>query len=999
MDMIKMVLAVAVSLVAGSMGVMAGPYDPAPTPHLAPDEAVKKFRVPEGFEVRLFAAEPDVVNPVSMTWDDRGRLWVVELLDYPYTTKEGAKNRDRVKVLEDTDGDGRADKVTVFADGLNLATAIQIDGGGVYVGAAPNLWYMQDTNGDDVADTKKILLTGFGLEDRHELLNSFSWGPDGQMYFTQGVFTQSKVTDPERPERTAVKFNAGVMRYHPSDNTVDLWADGISNQWGVDWDGRGNAFVSACVVEHLWHVVPGGVYVRQGGIPGWPHAYDLLKHINDHKHYRAAYAGMQIYQGGAYPEEYNGTAFMGNIHGNCINQDKLVVNGSSFIGQDLHKGKDHVDDGFLNTTDGWFRPVSTQIGPDGNLWIMDWYDKYPCYQNSRAPDLDRSMGRIWRVVYVGNQKGKPVTSHPAGLNLLKLSNEQLVETLKDKNVWMRRHAQRILNERYPDRPVAAVSESLRKALAELIADKSQPVETRLAAYWTQQSGNNRVDPAHDPAFTDGEEALRMWAARFAGESGHFSWEVSNLAADESPVVRAAVAEAAARFSSAGQDVTPIVQTLLRQPDTAADPMLPHLIWYAIEPLIAKHPTPLLDELLTHPDLLKSAGPLVPRSIARRLYASGDEKLVQALFAFLKANMDKPIAAVMLDGIRAGHKDYMTAPAEAEALAAELAKSADKNVVEKAKQLATVWGAKASVASALKTLTDTKAPEVDRAASVKLLRGNRSPEVRAALLNVFNEWGREVLKPEALRALAEVGADGDAAAMLKSWAVPTPAEVQRAVAETLATRPAWAKALLTAVKEKKIDAGDISLPARRSLATLAAKDDGLKQLMNATLGSYRPTPGDKQKIIEAKKAVVMNGTVNKERGHDLFMKNCAVCHQLNGEGAKVLVGPDLTGVGRGTLDLLLNNVIDPDQIIGAGYENTIIETNDGDTKSGRVVEDTDQYVKLLSAGPKEDVVPKKEIKERRVSEKSVMPEGFEQILKDDEFRDLMRFVLEAPVGKQ
>ncbi|MDB5320494.1 MAG: putative rane-bound dehydrogenase [Phycisphaerales bacterium] len=996
--MLKVSLTLALLLMLATSAVADLPRDPAPTPNLSPDEAVKKFRVPEGFEVRLFAAEPDVVNPVSMTWDDRGRLWVVELIDYPYTTKEGAKNRDRVKVLEDTDGDGRADKVTVFADGLNLATAIQIDGGGVYVGAAPNLWYMQDTNGDDVADTKKILLTGFGLEDRHELLNSFSWGPDGQMYFTHGVFTQSKVTDPERPERAPVKFNAGVMRYHPGDNTVDLWADGISNQWGVDWDGRGNAFVSACVVEHLWHVVPGGVYVRQGGIPGWPHAYDLLKHINDHKHFRAAYAGIQIYQGGAYPAEYNGTAFIGNIHGNCINQDKLVANGSSFIGQDLHKGKDHVDDAFLNTTDGWFRPVSTQIGPDGNLWIMDWYDKYPCYQNSRAPDLDRSLGRIWRVVYTGKEKGKAVASRPAGLNLLKLSNEQLVETLKDKNVWMRRHAQRILNERYPDRAEAAVSEPLRKALAELFNDKTQPVETRLAAYWTQQAGNNRVRADRDPAFTDSDESVRAWAARFAGECGEAGGPelvaLRRLASDPSLAVRAAVAESARRLSRL--DTLGILLALLDQSGGGDDPMLPQLTWYAVEPKLLATPEPFL-EFYAH-NSVAASGALIPRSIARRLYTSGDAKMVDLLFTFLRTNKNEPVTAVMLDGILAGHKNFMTAPADGEALAAELAKSANKNVVENAKQLATVWGAKASVASALKMLADTKAPEMDRAASVKLLRGNKSPEVHAALLNVFNEWGREVLKPEALRALAEVGADGDAAAILKSWAVPTPAEVQRLAAETLAGRPAWAKALLNAVKEKRIDGGDISLPARRTLATLAAKDDGLKQLMNATLGSYRPTPGDKQKIIEAKKAVVMNGAVNKERGHELFMKNCAVCHQLNGEGAKVLVGPDLTGVGRGTLDLLLNNVIDPDQIIGAGYENTIIETADGDTKSGRVVEETDLYVKLLSAGPKEDVVPKKEIKERRVSQKSVMPEGFEQILKDDEFRDLMRFVLEAPVGK-
>jgi putative membrane-bound dehydrogenase-like protein len=987
-----------------SAAAVAGPYDPAPTPALAPEEAVKHFRVPEGFEVRCFAAEPDVVNPVAMTWDDRGRLWVVELLDYPYTTREGAKNRDRVKVLEDTDGDGRADKVTVFADGLNLATAIQIGNGGVYVGAAPNLWFMKDTNGDDVADEKQVILTGFGLEDRHELLNSFAWGPDGWLYFTHGVFTQSSVKDPANPDRPPVKFNAGVVRFNPADKRIELWCDGISNQWGIDWDRYGNAFCSACVVPHVWHLVQGGVYERQGGIPGWPYAYDLLKTIGDHKHYRAAHSGVQVYQGGAWPEEYNGSLLMGNIHGNCINQDKLVPNGSSFIAQDLHKGKDHVDDAFLNSTDGWFRPVSTQVGPDGNVWIADWYDKYPCYQNSRAPDLDRERGRIWRVVYTGNEKGKPVPPRPANLDLRKLANPQLVETLKDKNVWMRRHAQRILSERYPNSPEAAVSAELRKALAEVISDKNQSRETRLAAYWTQQTTNNRRPLADDPASEDPDDAMRAWSARFAGDAAQNVNErqmaivrLTHLAMDKSPIVRAAVAETTKRYAYAGLSLTANVQSLLRQPGTANDPQLPQLIWYAAEPIIAEDPTILLREI-ADPEVLHASGPIVPRSIARRLYTSGDPKLLSALLDFLKSNKDKPIAAVMLDGIIAGHKSFAAPPPEGEAVTNELAQSANKDVVTKAKQLSAIWGAKAGVEAALKVVTDRKALETDRAAAVKLLRGNKSEQVHNAFLAIFDEWGRESIKSEILRLLPEIGADADAQAILKVWAVPTAVEVRRAAAETLATRPAWAKALLNAVKDKKADSADVSLPAMRTLSTLAAKDPSLKSLMAATIGVYRPTPGDKQKIIEAKKATVMNGPVNKDRGHDLFVKNCGVCHQLNGEGASLLVGPDLTGVGRGTLDLLLNNVIDPDQIIGAGYENVIVETNDGDAHSGRLVEETDQYVKLLAAGPKEDVIPKKDIKERRISNKSVMPEGFEQILKDDEFRDLIRYVLEAPVGK-
>src|SRR6059058_112029 len=178
---------------------LTGVYAPASSPALSPFEAQKTFTVPEGFQVRLFAAEPEVVNPVAMTWDERGRLWVVELYEYPKGAAKGEKPRDRVKILEDTDGDGKADKVTIFVDGLNLATGLQLGNGGVYVGQAPDFLFFEDTDGDDHADKKTVLKTGFGLDDRHELQNGFTWGPDGWLYMTQGVFTHSKVRNPEDP--------------------------------------------------------------------------------------------------------------------------------------------------------------------------------------------------------------------------------------------------------------------------------------------------------------------------------------------------------------------------------------------------------------------------------------------------------------------------------------------------------------------------------------------------------------------------------------------------------------------------------------------------------------------------------------------------------------------------------------------------------------------------------------------------------------------------------
>ncbi|HEV8290916.1 MAG TPA: PVC-type heme-binding CxxCH protein, partial [Tepidisphaeraceae bacterium] len=346
------------------------PYAGSTQPPLVPADAQKKFVVPPGFEVRLFAAEPDVANPVAMTFDEKGRLWVVELYEYPNGAKPGTKGRDRVKVYWDTDGDGLADKNIVFCDGLSLATAVLVGNGGVYVGQAPELYFypiIDDGPDGPKAGQRKTVLTGFGLHDRHELLNSFAWGPDGWLYMTQGVFTQSLVKDPENPSDPGVKMNATVARYNTQTRKFELFGDGISNQWGVDWDAAGNAFVSACVVDHIWHVAPGGVYIRQGGQPTIPYTYELLKPINKdrHRHHMAAYGGINVYQGNLFPEEYRGTIFMGNIHGNCIDHDQLTPDGASFSASDMRKKTDAGE--WLEANDDWFRPVSEQVGPDGAL--------------------------------------------------------------------------------------------------------------------------------------------------------------------------------------------------------------------------------------------------------------------------------------------------------------------------------------------------------------------------------------------------------------------------------------------------------------------------------------------------------------------------------------------------------------------------------------------------------------------------------------------------------
>jgi hypothetical protein len=245
------------------------------------------------------------------------------------------------------------------------------------------------------------------------------------------------------PEATepGVVMNAAVARFHPRTRKFEVYADGTSNPWGVDFDRYGNAFVSACVIDHLFHMAPGGIYQRQAGAPAHPYAYELLPSIVDHRHHMAAYCGICVYEGDQFPEEYRGRVFMGNIHQNAINHDRLIPNGSSF--------KAVAEEDFLTTSDGWFRPVSQQVGPDGALWIADWYDKYPCYQNARAdPEgVNRTHGRIWRVVYVGKDAGKRIGSRSYDkMDLAKLDSNALVELLGHPNSWHWRTAQRLLME-------------------------------------------------------------------------------------------------------------------------------------------------------------------------------------------------------------------------------------------------------------------------------------------------------------------------------------------------------------------------------------------------------------------------------------------------------------------------------------------------------------------------------------------------------------------------
>lgn len=319
---------------------------------LSPEEAVEEMTIKEGFQVNVFASEPMITQPMAFCWDDKGRLWVAENRDYE-SRGDGFSNAgdSRILILEDTDGDGKADQKKVFMEGLAFPAALAVGFDGVYVGAPPNLLFIPDRDQDDQADVDdiEVLLTGWGIRDRHETLNSLHWGPDGWLYGLQGFATPSRIRKPEGDEKhklyyhkdpfpedllekEGVDINGGVWRYHPIKHEFEVVAHGFSNPWGIDYDSKGQWIMSACVIPHLWHVIPGGIYHRQGGQHFNSYVYDDIKTITDHSH-RSAHGGARIYQSDAFPEEEWGRVFMANIHEHAVLTDDLIPNGSGFIGQ------------------------------------------------------------------------------------------------------------------------------------------------------------------------------------------------------------------------------------------------------------------------------------------------------------------------------------------------------------------------------------------------------------------------------------------------------------------------------------------------------------------------------------------------------------------------------------------------------------------------------------------------------------------------------------------
>lgn len=997
--------------------------DKLPGPALKPAEAIAKMTVPPGFTVELVASEPDIVNPVGMAIDERGRFWITESFEYP--RREPGPGRDRVKVLEDTDGDGKCDKFTVFAEGLNIPSGVAVGHGGVWVANAPDILFMQDTDGDGKADKREVIVTGFGRDDTHELPNSLTWGPDGYLYGLNGVFNYSHIKYPKSSphydeKHPGWKFTCALFRIHPITKKFEVFCEGTSNPWGVAFDGEGSAFISACVIDHLWHLTRTGYYHRQGG-PYPPFTWKI-ESIVKHKHQAAAYCGIHYFDSDAYPEKYREKLYMGNIHGGCINVDKLQRAGSTYFATG--------EDDFLTANDVWFMPVVQKTGPDGSLYILDWYDRYHCYQDAnRDPKgIDRLNGRLYRVRYKD-------TPHVQPFDLSKLKDDELIALLSKNNDFYRSSAQRVLTERLAElhpivRPYGSETYKVRDKqgnikdtgvpkidplttpapelpalllkLQQLALDEAAPRKARMHALWAVLSLQN-----HDNAFLlrlleHKDPTLRAWAVRTVGNfSGNAEvWEkVQLLATDPSPDVQLQVAIAA---STRTFDQIPILLHVLE--NCGDDPLIPQIVWQNLHPLLEKQSGEFVKiveakNLTNSKNLMALLPRVIDRVIASKPSSNSLAKLLtvvlveQASLPAAKSSLQtlsQRIQSRELDGERLEAVKKMLAPVleatlekndhlyyDALVLSANLgnAKSLDKLY-----EMVSEWRLGDSLADhALNTLTAVNHPKLPALTKdVLTKKAKYTDKFRGGLLNAVSKTE----SPEIGNVVLDCYAD-------------LPDDLKPRAIELLTQRAAWGKALLSAVAVKKIPATAINVNQAQKLSSLGDKE--LSELLVKTWGTVRTTRDPaRQQVMEDMRKLLEKTPGNPERGLLVYNKVCGQCHKLYGNGQEV--GPDITLNGRSNFDQLLSNVFDPSLVIGASYQARTVLTNDGRVITGLLVEDNAQRVVLKVQGGKLETIARGDIEALKISELSLMPEQLEKQLKPEEIADLFSILtLDKPAS--
>ena len=957
--------------------------DKPPGPALSPAEAIAKMTVPEGFTVELVASEPDIVNPVAMTIDERGRFWITESLEYP--RRSPGPGKDRIKILEDTDADGKADTFTVFMEGLNIPSGIAVGHGGVWIANSPDILFVQDTDGDGKADTSEVVVTGFGRDDTHELPNSLTWGPDGWLYGLNGVFNPAHVVyGPKNPNfkdgQKPWDITCAMFRIHPKTREFQVFCEGTSNPWGIAFNDEGEAFISACVIDHLWHLTETGYYHRQGG-PYPPFTWKI-ESIVSHKHQKAAYCGIHWYDSDAYPEQYRKKLYMGNIHGSCINSDRIERFESTY--------KASPEPDLLSANDAWFMPVVQKTGPDGCLYILDWYDRYHCYQDAnRDPaGIDRLKGRLYRLRYKNTPRAKPE-------DMAKLDDQELVTRLGSGNGYQRDIAQRLLRERLlNDGDHKALIEDLTLAIA-----FPGPVGRDQGVFGVLISINS---PETQMLLkTNGDDFHKSWAVRSAGDQKSLSDEAAEqifaLRNDPSPRVRLQVAIAAAKQKS-----IPTIPTLVAVLAQAGDdPLVPRIVWQNLHPLLEKQTADFVAEVLKLRAADSGSFPkpvidLLPRAADRILSTSKPDTLAVAELVKLLLSTEATdesadrclqlLTARIRSGEISGDSLASIRKELEESLNSAMKANASRPSTLSAIELAASLKMEDAINRARQLVPQTNDEAVELRLVNALVTAGSADGLTIAEKILGSDRSAEVLR-RAVQAIGRIGTAASTSALI-SQLPNLPADVQPAAIEALTDRADSATELLGLVRDGKVLSTLIN--ANQAQKMLSLKSQPLADLVTKHWGIVR-TERDPARVelIARMRNELRTSNGDPVAGRVVFKRLCAQCHKMYGEGAEV--GPDITRNGRASFEQLLSNVFDPSLVIGSAYQGLTVVTKEGRVVSGLPAEDSPQRVVLKVQGDKQEIIARGDIDEVVPSKLSLMPEGIEKQLQPKELHDLFAFI--------
>ena len=942
------------------------------------------FQVADGFEVNLFAADPLLAKPIQMNFDARGRLWVASSEVYPQI-KPGQVADDKVVILEDTDDDGKADKTTVFADKLLIPTGIEPGDGGAYVANSTELLHLADTDGDDKADARKVVLSGFGTEDTHHILHTLRWGPDGMLYFNQSVYIHSHIETPWGVRRL---LGGGIWQLRPESVLLDVFARGWWNSWGHHFDRWGQSFATdGAGGKGINYVLPGAAYEAAVGTKRF------LEGLNPGS---PKYCGAEIVGGRHLPDDWQGNILTNDFRANNVRRFVLSDDGAGYSSRNLPN--------LITTRYPAFRPIDIKMGPDGAIYIADWYN--PIIQHGevdfRDPRRDHTRGRIWRVT----AKGRPLVEKP---KLVGAPTEELLEALKAPEDWTRHFAKRVLKER---------GTSVLPALAAWIKglDPADPEfeHRRLEGLWTYESLDvvepdlltavlNSPDPRARAAAV---RVTQHWLGRVDDPFGRLAARV----VDENPRVRL---EAVRALGHAPESRA--AEIALRALDRPVDKFLDYALWLTsrdLEPFWM----PALREgrfdyggdarrLVFALNAVGSPGVVQPLVEALRSgkVAPADEDRVRALIATLGgppelamilelalAATPEPRKAPLLEALAQAARARKVVPAGDLARVARLFDSPDVPTRAAVARAVGLWKVEPLRGRVEALARSKETPDIARRAAIEGLAsfGGASRDALASLAAPPYPVETRLEAAAALVALdPRLAADRAVATLAEARDVDP-----SAVFSAFVDRKGGPAALASALNGKALPPEVARIGAR--VASLSGRPDAsLVEALNhsggTSTGPRAWTPSERTSLLAE---VSRRG--DPARGEAVFRRNqsqCLKCHAVAGAGGRV--GPGLESIGASApIDYLLDSLVEPAKAVKEGYHATVVATTDGRVLTGLKVRQTDTELVLRDSEDREVTIPLDAVEEQKPAG-SLMPAGLLDTMTRLEVIDLVRFLSE------